>query len=229
MFCDIFELFHQVLRWSKTSRTRRRWWWLKPWWLTPFAPSKWARAEEWPRFKLERRLMPEVTQDLSFKSCSPNMSIQDRKAWWTDHRFLKECEERRNLHYMGPFHYSLLRQNGPNEIMATLSLRSFKILSNNLYFGVRICFISFGLLSNILYRFVFSHIHANLPTHRSSLDLNFTIIFDEYCKSCGSSLLNYLQTPVTSLLFGANNLLSTLFYVLHLMSEIKFWTYIELL
>jgi hypothetical protein len=64
--------------------------------------------------------------------------------------------------------------------------------------------------TNILHAFLFSPTHDTCPVHLILLDLFILITSDQEYKSLSSSLFSFLQPHVTSSLFCANILFSTL-------------------
>jgi len=94
----------------------------------------------------------------------------------------------------------------------SISLRSILILSSHLHLGLPNGFLPSGFLTNILYVFLFSPVHATCPTHFILfLELITLIIFGEACKLWSFSLCSLFQPPTTSSFLGPNILLSTLF------------------
>jgi hypothetical protein len=81
----------------------------------------------------------------------------------------------------------------------SISLRSILVLSSHL---------SLYLTNGLFLPFL--PIRAACPCHFSLLELIILITFDEEYKLWSSSLCNFLQSPVTSSLFGPNILLNTL-------------------
>jgi hypothetical protein len=82
------------------------------------------------------------------------------------------------------------------------------ILSNVLFFLVVSFFLAFPPIS---YMNSSSPIRATCPTQPTLLDFIFLIMFSEVYKLWSSILCSFLQSPVTSYLFGPNIFLSTLF------------------
>ncbi|PNF26626.1 hypothetical protein B7P43_G10242, partial [Cryptotermes secundus] len=81
--------------------------------------------------------------------------------------------------------------------------RSTLILSTHLRLGLPSGLFPSDFLTNILYAFLTSLIHATCPAHLIHLDLIIlTILREKY---------SFLQPPVTSSLFGPNILLNALF------------------
>jgi hypothetical protein len=66
-----------------------------------------------------------------------------------------------------------------------------------------------GFPTNILYSFLLSSIHSTCPDHLIVLDLFILIIFSKEYKLWSFTLCTFLQSPVTSSLFGPN-ILNTL-------------------
>jgi hypothetical protein len=91
-----------------------------------------------------------------------------------------------------------------------ISLWSIVILSTHLCLGLPSGNYPSGFPTDILYAFLFSTICGTCPTHVILLHLNILITFVKEYKLRSSSLCSFLQSPVTSSLFGPNILLSTL-------------------
>jgi hypothetical protein len=89
-------------------------------------------------------------------------------------------------------------------------LRFILILSSHIHLRISSWLLPFGFPTNILYAFI-SPICAKFPAYFIFLDLIILIIKGQEYKLWSSSLYSFLQSPVTSSLFGPNILLSTLF------------------
>jgi hypothetical protein len=89
----------------------------------------------------------------------------------------------------------------------------FKIHLTHLCFSLRSARFLSVFLTNNLYAFLFFPIHATWPSHPILLDLNILIILGEEYKSWSSLLRSFLQSPVTSSLFGPNIIFCNLFSV----------------
>jgi hypothetical protein len=83
-----------------------------------------------------------------------------------------------------------------------ISLRSILILSTHVRLGLSSGLFHTGFPTNILYAFFVAPIRAKSPTHLILFDLITLFILGEEYKLSSSSLCSFLQSPVTSSLFG---------------------------
>jgi hypothetical protein len=90
-------------------------------------------------------------------------------------------------------------------------LRSILILSNHIRLGLPSGLFPSGFPTNILYTLIFAPIRATCPPNPIFLYVIILIMFGEEYKLWSYSLCSFLQSPVTSSLFGPNILLSILF------------------
>jgi hypothetical protein len=91
-----------------------------------------------------------------------------------------------------------------------ISPRSILILSTHLHLELPTGLIPSMFPTNILYACFSFSIHTTCPVHCALLHLIILTKLREECKLRRSSLLIFLQPPVTSSLFGPNILFSTL-------------------
>jgi hypothetical protein len=97
------------------------------------------------------------------------------------------------FHYRGhksPPRVPILSQISTVHIMASY-LRSILILSTHLSLALPSGHFPLGFPSNILYAFLFSHIHATYYAHLILLDFIILIILDEQYKLWSSSLCSF--------------------------------------
>jgi hypothetical protein len=124
--------------------------------------------------------------------------------------------------YKCPPLVSILSQIKPSH---PISLRSILISSTHLRLVLPM--VSFFLASPwISYILSFSPHSCYMPCSSLLLDLIILIMFDEECNLWSSSLCSFLQSPVTSSLFGPCSQTSSV-YVHPLMTETKFLTHTE--
>jgi len=91
------------------------------------------------------------------------------------------------------------------------SCRSILIFSSHLYLGLPSSLFPSGFLTKILYAPLLAPIYSMCPAHLSIGDLITRIIFGEEYRSLSSSLLSFLQFPVTLYRLGQNILLGVLY------------------
>ena len=93
----------------------------------------------------------------------------------------------------------------------TTSWISILILSSHLRLGLPNGLFPSGFSIKTLYTPLLSYIRATCSAYLILLDMITRIMFDVYYRSVGSSLCNFLQSPLPLSLLGRNILLSTLF------------------